>query len=838
MPIPHPLHRAALTLDILVFILCCAGIVQISSKAGLGVDLKSENGRVYCTGVDDPSTNTLLRAGDRLSTLAGQPLLRVEEVEFLLDSREVGESVPCSLERDGISVTVPVTLVRYYSVWYAVIVIFVSGLFFFVGVLVSLRRPGDRAAQVFHLGAVGTAVMLSTTWGQYATSPAFVGISLRVIFSTMYAYVPVWFFHFTKLFPRERNETSRGFHHAVLYLFATILAAANGATFIHAAHTGLVTDFRVHLEIFTVTRWFLVLLVCAGLYMIRRAYVGAGDESERRRLRWVVWGLFAGFLPFVVLWVIPSILLSFPLVPEEVMLLAAGAIPIAFGISIVKYHILNIDLILNRSVVYTVVMAILVTLYVGVVAGAAAIVATFTFRVSVLISAMAAILMALAFEPLRRIVQHAVDRRFFRVRYDYRKVGVELLEEIKQAPSTASLARQCTERLGAIIPTDKLGFLVVRGENKRLEVLAQLVSEDGADARFPSGAHDLWLGERIPLALEEHIEPGVPCLPGDRNMFEEWGLALAVPLLAKDARLVGLILLGPKKAGTRFTSEDIDLLTTVGANAGMELERIQLMQQLLLKEEEAERLQLLNTLKSDFVSYVSHDLRTPLTSIKLYAELLAPHIAKGDRKAKGFIAVIEGEAGRLNRMVTTILDSARIEEGAIRYAIKDANMVEIVKTVLDRMEYQLQKEGFTVDVRLPRDKRGLPFRADADAVSEALINLLANAMKYSGVSRTLGVTAGRQKNGVFCSVRDRGTGIRKEVLPHLFEKFYRDPALPQKTQGVGIGLSVVKHIMDAHKGKIEVKSAPGKGSQFVLWFPTPQSRHPGEDHEVHSRRRR
>ncbi|MCC6396832.1 MAG: hypothetical protein IT282_07410, partial [Bacteroidetes bacterium] len=561
-------------------------------------------------------------------------------------------------------------------------------------------------------------------------------------------------------------------------------------------------------------------------------------EPERRRLRWVVWGLFAGFFPFVALWVIPSIVLSFPLVPEELMLLAAGAIPIAFGISIVRYHILNIDLILNRSVVYTVVMAILVTLYVGVVAGTAAVVATVTFRVSVLISAVAAILMALAFEPLRRIVQHAVDRRFFRVRYDYRKVGLELLEEIKQSHSTASLASQCTNRLGAIIPSNKLGFLVVRGEQKRLELLAQQVSKGNPDSGFPSDAQDLWLGERIPLALDEHVEPGVPYVPGNRKVFQEWGLALAVPLLAKDARLVGLILLGPKKAGTRFTSEDMDLLTTVGANAGMELERIQLMQQLLLKEEEAERLQVLNTLKSDFVSYVSHDLRTPLTSIKLYAELLAPRIARNDRKAKGYLAVIEGEAGRLNRMVTTILDSARIEEGAIQYAIKDANMVEIVTSVLNRMDYQLHKEGFTVDVRVPRDKKGLPFRADADAVSEALINLLTNAMKYAGENRTLGVSAGRRKHGVFCSVRDRGTGIRKEVLPHLFEKFYRDPALPQKIQGVGIGLSVVKHIMDAHKGRIEVKSAPGKGSQFLLWFPAFPSRHAGKHHEDHSRRRR
>ena len=92
-------------------------------------------------------------------------------------------------------------------------------------------------------------------------------------------------------------------------------------------------------------------------------------------------------------------------------------------------------------------------------------------------------------------------------------------------------------------------------------------------------------------------------------------------------------------------------------------------------------------------------------------------------------------------------------------------------------------------------------------------------MKYSVQNRSIVLTAGRKAASVYCSVRDQGTGIREETLPHLFEKFYRDPTLPRKLQGVGIGLSVVKHIVDAHAGTIEVKSELGKGSEFILRFP-------------------
>jgi signal transduction histidine kinase len=819
MILPPSIHRAVLVLDILALLVCCAGIVQISRKAGLGIGLKAENERVYCTDVRDLAVAQFFNTGDCLSSLAGQEIHHVDDVEFVLDSRNVGDTVQCTIERAGRPSAVTVAAVHYYGPSYLIIVVIVAGLFFFVGVFVFLRRPDDPAARIYHFGSIGTAIMLSTTWGQYATTPAFIGISLRVVFSTMYAFVPVLFFHFTELFPRKKTAGGRQLRNAGLYLLAAILAIANGVTFVNAAATGRVADFHLPQEVFAITRWFMVIIVIAGLFMIRRSFLAAGEEAERRRLRWVVWGLFAGFVPFVALWVIPSLVLSYGFVPEEVMLLASGAIPVAFGISIVKYHIMDIDLLLNRSVVYTVVMAVLVAMYAAVVGGAAAVVTSLTVELSVIASAVAAILMALAFEPLRRVVQHWVDRRYFRVRYDYRRVGRELLDQIKQAPSETMLARQCVDRLGAVIPAEKIGLLAARADTLEFEVLAQSVPPDAIPPHFPETAKTVWSGERVPLTLEQYIEPGVLYRKADDEVFRQWGLALVIPLLAKDARLMGMFLLGPKKAGTRFSSEDIDLLMTVGSSAGMEIERIRLVHQLLLKEEEAGRLQILNSLKSDFVSYVSHDLRTPLTSIKMYAELLRPRVARGDRKAKGFLTVIQGEADRLNRMVTTILDSARIEEGAIRYVMQETDLVTIVRSVLQLMEYQFRKEGFTVDARLPRGKGKLPLRADPDAVSEALINLLTNAMKYSVQNRSIVLTAGRKAASVYCSVRDQGTGIREETLPHLFEKFYRDPTLPRKLQGVGIGLSVVKHIVDAHAGTIEVKSELGKGSEFILRFP-------------------
>ncbi len=158
MTFSSPVPRATIAIDVLAFLICCAGIVQIIQKPGLGIDLKAEHNRVFCTDINNPSAKTSFVVGDCLSTLAGQQIHHVEDVEFLLDGRKVGDSVLCTIERAGGSSTAPIVLIDYYGIPYIVIVILVSGLFFFVGVFVSVRKPGDSAAQVYHLGSIGTAI--------------------------------------------------------------------------------------------------------------------------------------------------------------------------------------------------------------------------------------------------------------------------------------------------------------------------------------------------------------------------------------------------------------------------------------------------------------------------------------------------------------------------------------------------------------------------------------------------------------------------------------------------------------------------------------------------------
>ena len=810
-------------LDIAALVVCTLGLVHIAAKPGIPVAFASRMDTVYCARVGEPLSSRI-HEREVLLQIDGRAISTVDDVEFILDDLRVGDHVLLTLKgAEGVR-SEEVELGHYYGAFYLVSVIIVSSLFFIVGLLVFWRKPDDPAGHVYHFGSIGTAVMLSTTWGSVLSTPAFLGPALRAIFSTMYAFVPLFFFHFIRLFPSPRENRLRSLL-PFLYGLAAILAIGTSTAFIAAFRSGVVTDFHTYLTWFTFTRWFMIALVFSGLWTIRQSYREATDEEERRKIRWVVWGLFIGFVPFVVLWVIPLMFLSYGLVPESVMLLASGFIPLAFGASIVKYHIMDIDLILNRSVVYGTVMAFIALLYILVVGGAAGIASSFTYQESIGFSAGAAIIVALLFEPARRVVQREVDRRFFRIRYDYRRAQRRFQEDLSTCVVIEDVVHLLVERVSTILAPERIAFVSSpRGGWPGIQEGRDLSTSE--PALFDALSEEVEQAAILPLSVSDRIEPGVPFTLLRSVIPDHQGIVLVHASRGSDGRILGLLLLGKKRSGSRFSSEDVDLLASLLQQVGVEIERDILKKEVMEKAERADRLERLNAMKSDFVSYVSHELRTPLTSIKMFAEMLQQRIPRGEKHSRDYVRIIQGETDRLQRMVNTILDSARIDRGDVHYACAPVRLDTIVKDVLAMLRYQLAKEGFTVSIAMKkRSTRGglregtFMIHADADAVREALLNLLSNAMKYALDDKRIRVSLWRTGGDVRCSIQDHGRGISKEALGHLFERFYRDPALPRQVQGVGIGLSVVKHIMDEHQGKIEVESSPGIGSTFTLVFP-------------------
>jgi signal transduction histidine kinase len=233
-------------------------------------------------------------------------------------------------------------------------------------------------------------------------------------------------------------------------------------------------------------------------------------------------------------------------------------------------------------------------------------------------------------------------------------------------------------------------------------------------------------------------------------------------------------------------------------------------------------------LKSNFVASVSHDLKTPLALIQLFAETLELGRVRNPERAQEYYRIINTEARKLTRLIENILDFSRMEAGLRPYRTAPADIGAVARQVLEDMGSQFKQMQF--DVRLDVDPELPRVNVDEDAVEQAIENLLANAMKYSGESRQIDVHVGRANSHVCVSVKDRGIGISRREQKRIFRKFYRvNSGLGGGPQGTGLGLAIVDHTMRGHGGFVRVDSEPEHGSTFTLHFPIPATRHRDAD---------
>jgi len=221
--------------------------------------------------------------------------------------------------------------------------------------------------------------------------------------------------------------------------------------------------------------------------------------------------------------------------------------------------------------------------------------------------------------------------------------------------------------------------------------------------------------------------------------------------------------------------------------------------------------------KSDFVSNVSHEIRTPLALISMFAETLSLNRVKSDEKKQEYYHIIGQESARLTRTVNKILNFSKMEAGKRIYHKESVDLIELVSEILHSYDFHFKQKGFTYTFN--KTDNPIPIQADKEAISEAFINLLDNAINYSENDKEIIVQCERQEDRIILSVTDKGIGIPNSEQKAIFDKFYRvSSATVHNTKGTGLGLSLVQHIMQAHDGEIAVSSKPGKGSTFRLIF--------------------
>ena len=805
---PPTLRTASfLAVDLVLLAVCIIYVPVLLVSARAPFDAVTVDGHTKIVNIIDKTAGGRIILGDRILRWNDETIRESSDLEFLRSFLSPGDTVMLTLEGGR---QASVVCINTYDTQYILILLTVGIITWALGVFVLLARPGVLAAGTLHWSLVCMGVSTILTWGRVLpgeSSPYLV----RGVFLVVYLGIPALFLFFTSMFPRPKPGPL-WLKATAAFLPVSILLVILALTIFQAMREHSLPMFRTFQRWYDIFHVVLILDVAAGLISILDSYRRAEARAERKKIEWILWGLSFGPTPFLFLVILPELFNHKDIIPEELSNIFFLLIPASFAIAFVKYHVLDIEVVIKRTTAYALVLGVVIALYALVVGSVSAAVGTFVPQSAV----AAAVGIAILFEPVRKRVQHLVDRRFFRVQYDFRRTGRSVLEAIEAAVEESQLGEIVVRRMDEVIPVECIALIAAEPGTGGMRVLG----EKGWEGGVGNDVNPCRCTEKqtnLPAAAARTFEAGVrhSVIPGD--LAARLKIVAVFPMTDENQKVHGCIAVGARRSAARFTAEDVDLLMQVAAESGLALQRIRLLRQLLLEQLTARRLEELNRMKSDFVSYVSHELRTPLTSIKMFTEMLRSSRLGLGSTAREYVGVIEGESERLGRMVTTILDSARIEQGVKEYRIVRGDLREHVGRALDTMAFQLKQHGFAVRVIQPR--RPLSVMADRDAVVQAIVNLVANAIKYSGAKKQLTVKLARRDGASICSVRDRGRGIPSDVIPHLFERFYRAPEVRRDIQGVGLGLPLVSHIMGAHGGTVEVESVVGKGSVFTLVFP-------------------
>lgn len=365
-------------------------------------------------------------------------------------------------------------------------------------------------------------------------------------------------------------------------------------------------------------------------------------------------------------------------------------------------------------------------------------------------------------------------------------------------------------------------LLIVDDEPHLLSLLTDLLEEDYAVDGAASGAE----------AMVKIKSTAYHAALLDYQLGDTTGLALAKELLAVDADIPVILMTAHASLDMAVRAIQADVYDYLikpvqperlkrTLEKALEKRRLAVENKRLLEELKKTNVELsrVNELKSRFLSIVSHDLRTPLTSIKGYAQVLTLQDDLPADQKNGYLKVIAKEADHLGGLINDLMDFVSIEAGKLRVEKKSVSLKETLGDLAARMKPQAEAKKIGLTVSVPE---GLPnMLLDKRRIEQVLTNLVGNAFKHTPEGGSVAVAAEPKPEGILVSIQDTGEGIPPADLPRIFEQFYQVEAHQSKKDGIGLGLTICQEIVKAHGGAIQVHSeGPGTGCRF--WFTLPR----------------
>lgn len=761
---------------------------------------------------DWPGNRAGLRNLDIILSANGRPVKDGHDLYHYISTLAPGTQVVYDVQsgKERVSMTIPVKTFTL-SDWVFVfpLAMFVGLYGFLSGLIILFIKPKNAFSWYLFIAFASVGLLFATN-GERVTS--------HHIFFPIYVpcLAAASFLLFALNFPAKARR-ARAISIAVLCALVAVLSLYTRAYFTGANFSPL---DRVSL-VFTLISFFF------SVYFQVRSYVRSADPVIRQKIKLVIIGFVAAFLGF-------SYIFIFAIMQRKMNLYYTiyhlAPIPLFMGYAIVKHGLFDLDIFIRRTASYVMVSGIVILAFFGLTMLLSLVLQNFTGQSSQIAAVVSTLLVVMMFRPLRTRIDRTLDKKFFRERYEYTAT-------IRKASGILAGLIDLDQLLNQLLNTVMDAIKIERGliflkEKDREEFCPAVTSGYAADkspaaidARHPLITLLESAGRPLQISDSEEFGDNRELIA---RMMQGSGITLLVPAIY-ERRLIGILALGEKKSGAWYSKEDQELLQTLMIQTAVSIEnarKVQELKKMVELEISFRELQKLDKMKDDFLSMVSHDLRTPMTSIKGYASILSEKIGRLDQDRQlRYLGIIIKESERLTRLINDLLDLQRFEAGRMVLNLQPVDIVQLARESLESFQGAALARKQVLEADLP--ERQIMVNADADRVSQVVANLLSNATKFTPESGKIVLSiAGAMldgKPGMMVSVKDSGPGIPEEAQSRLFSKFQQVEKGGAKSEqkGSGLGLALVREIAEHHGGKAGVESEPGQGARFYFILPVP-----------------
>jgi len=749
-----------------------------------------------------------------VSTIDSVPISKKYELDNVVETKRIGNTVSIILSDN--TLLQPVLIPRN-DIWTMLINGF-SGACCLIISLILMLYGKQREERYFCVFSYFLGLSLVITWPGMKL-PFVITLLLSIVYFSSFSLglVALLFFslHFpSSTFPEKPLKVMKYAVGILGLIFVLILTTLNQLKIFRLSAESIHAYDSLY-KFFVGFIFLLTLLSVASMIMNSRR---APNPINRRKIQWMIWGVLLGGIPFFVFWRMPQMLGHSPLIPEAAtnlfLILGAACVTIA----ILKYRLFDIEIVLSRSLVYSSVIIILAAVYLLSIGGLSLLLFQQISLQSPVLSVLAAVLIAMLFNPLKNKVQGFVDRKFFRIRYDRFQSHQVYKQALDQCKDQNQILAVLGTHFQRSIPTKNQMFLTMEDTQWR-PLNAGRKLDSTLEQWLVSKAREFFLEPLASIRRLDKIEADLPLVTAE--MPAPW--VIMIPI-GREA----LWFLDQKKSGTRFWKEDLELASQMASSAGLEWEKYRLI---LQEQREAERLQ---TAKMEslrrLVAGTAHELNNPIgvisssTDVSLKAidkitESLAKDLpGKQLLETKDLFRIFElledanqsckVAADKVATIVINLRRFVRLDEGEWQMADIHEGLDSVLALVQPEIENRIDIE---------KNYGSIPkIYCSPSSLNQVFMYLLKNAAEaIEGQGRIL-VKTSAAEDMLKIEIRDTGAGIPRANFDKIF-----DPGFTTKgvKVGVGLGLSISYHIIKDHNGSIEVESEIGQGSAFTIALP-------------------